>query len=47
MDRSCPNLQIIIKIGMRNSFKNTHKWIAYQKFGNNMKRILRGYIVES
>ena len=23
MDRSCPNLQIIIKIGMTNSFKNT------------------------
>ena len=24
-----PNLQIIIKIGMKNSVKNTQKWIAY------------------
>ena len=29
MDRWCPNLQIIIKIVMKNSVKNTQKWIAY------------------
>ena len=29
MDRQCPNLQIINKIGMKNSVKNTQKWIAY------------------
>ena len=32
---------------MKHYFKNTQQWIAYQKIGNNMKKILQGYIVES